>query len=480
MSSHLPDLPLLLADVPPALRQALAQEGLPTADARGGRAGRFVLFDSRSNRPMLRDGQIGIDVDFLRSSRSCDPFKALGDERAVYQEWQIGLLAVKESLARVDRASIRRRIVDDLRLQVEAAGGIWLRVSPFPHSYQSAFNLRLDHDEYDARDFEATLKAIAGYERSVSHYVCASTHAHHAGALARLRGSHVGSHGWWHHTYRERFDNRMNIRRGIDGLRSLGIEPIGFAAPHGRFNTGLLAALEELGVTHSSEFGLAYDDLPFFPRESTVLQIPVHPICLGICLEAARRTTHPSVNDVEAARTTLKHWLDVVARKHAAREPIFLYGHPDGRLGRFPWLLSELFAHVARLRGVWCTTLAGFEQWWRQRAAIEITAYRDEQSTRITAQGLPTGHRIALELCRGEQVAELELDAVQRSFSLASLPWRTRLGARVFNSAPTAASQGLRVGLHRYLDWERVTPIEEISTRTWRGWAKRTLRKVRA
>ena len=51
-------------------------------------------------------------------------------------------------------------------------------------------------------------------------------------------------------------------------------------------DAGLKAALEKLQVGHSSEFGLAYDDLPFWPRQSSVLQVPVHPVSLGIFLNA--------------------------------------------------------------------------------------------------------------------------------------------------------------------------------------------------
>src|SRR5207244_3181934 len=108
--------------------------------------------------------------------------------------------------------------------------------------------------------------------------VCGSTHESQPEALARLRGGDVGSHGYWHHTYADADDNLRNVARGIEVLRAAGIEPSGFVAPHGRFNGGLLDALQRLGVTHSSEFALAYDDWPFFPRGSSLLQIPVHPV----------------------------------------------------------------------------------------------------------------------------------------------------------------------------------------------------------
>lgn len=480
MNHPLPDLPLLLADVPWTLRQALAQEGVPWADQHGRLAGRFVLFDSRRGPAVLDRHQIAIDVHALRAGRRQDPFEALADERAACHQWQIRGLAVRETVARVDRAVVRERLLADLRILIEAAGGLWLRISPFPHPYRSAFNFRLDHDEYDAHDFAAALSAIAGYEHAVSHYVCASTHANCPEALARLRGAHVGSHGWWHHTYRQAADNVANIGRGIEGLRAAGVDPVGFAAPHGRFHRGLLTALVELGVTHSSEFGLAYDDLPFFPGQSDVLQIPIHPICLGICLEAARRLSERPVSERQAAEATLEHWRSIVADKHSAGEPIFLYGHPDGRLGRFPHLLRDVLSCVGQSPSVWCTTLAEFERWWRRRAGVRVSVMQRDAKIEVAADGLAPGHQPAIEFFRGNQVAALELDQAKLSFSPDALTWRRRQRRQPSCAPPVALAPTVRANLRLHLDWERVTPIEEINVTTWRGWAKRTLRRMRA
>lgn len=478
--NHLPELPLLLADVPAALRQALAQEGVPAVALRSGRAGKFVLFDSLRGQPALAEGQVAIDVRPPRAGSDCDPLAALADERSACHEWRIGGLAVRETVARMSRALARKRLLAFVRGQVEAAGGLWLCVSPYPRPYRGAFNFRLDHDDYNRDDFNAALTAIAGHEHAVSHYVCAATHVEHPEALRRLRDHHVGSHGWWHHTYRDTADNLLNIGRCIDALRASSIEPIGFVAPHGRFNAGLLAALEELGVTHSSEFSLAYDDLPFFPRESDVLQLPVHPICLGVCLETSRRTTDEPASDSRAADILLDHWRDIATQKHAAGQPMFFYGHPDGRLGRHPRVLRELLAHVGRLDGVWQTTLAGFERWWRQRAAIDITVARTDDGIEITAHALPAAHRARLEYVRGNQAAQIDLDLPRQTVRAEALRWQALPQPPAGESSPVVKSPGWRAELRRYLDWERVTPMEEISARTWRGWAKKTLRRVKA
>ena len=286
--TSLPLLPLVLDDVPQGLRQALAQEGVPCCDRRQGPAeGRFVLFDSRTQRRCpLGPGQVAIDVGRLRGRCSRDPFQELVDERAAAHQWQVGGLAITEEVAAVDKRAVRREVLDALRLRIEEQGGVWIRLAAFPFPYRSAFNFRLDYDHYHPDGFSSTLAAIAGSESSTSHYVNGSAFASCGDALARLRGLDVGSHGFWHHTYRTVEENLRNVGRGIATLNAAGIEPSGFVAPHGRFNRTLLIALETLGITHSSEFGLAYDELPFAVGSGAVLQIPIHPVCLEIFLEA--------------------------------------------------------------------------------------------------------------------------------------------------------------------------------------------------
>lgn len=289
MSEHdLPLLPLLLADVP-VVPCALGQEGIPVEHFEPqSLSGRFVLFDSsRAACPELTSDQVAIDVHALRGSSAEDPFALLDDEQSRRVRWWVGHLAVSEEVSRVDKRAARQQLLAGVRTLVEMAGGIWLRATAFPYPYRSAFNFRLDYDEYQAEDFATVLDIVAPHEECFSHFVCAASFENEPQALARLRGMDVGSHGYWHHTYDDLLENRRNVTRGVAVLRAHGIEPSGFVAPHGRFNRGLLAVLQELGVGHSSEFGLAYDELPFFPVDSNVLQVPVHPICLGICLEAA-------------------------------------------------------------------------------------------------------------------------------------------------------------------------------------------------
>lgn len=475
----LPLLPLLLDRPPAALRRALRQEGVPSADwGNAPHAGRFVLWDGAAQRrPPLAAGQTAIDVGAPRGSGE-DPLNVLADERSARRGWRVGPLPASEEVARVDKRAARRRLMARLQSAVEEAGGVWLRLAAYPHPYRSAFNFRFDHDGYVPEDFDAVLDAIAGHEGATTHYVCASTHAGHPAAMARLRGLDVGGHGWWHHTYRDGAENLANIRRGMEALADAGLAPAGFAAPHGRWNRGLAAALDAGGVTHSSEFALVYDDWPLEPPAGRALQLPIHPVCLGIALEAARR------RDNAPAPAEVTSWLEVYFRhaietKHRAGEPIFLYGHPDGRLGRFPRLLRETLDAAAALSGVWRTTHTQFAAWWRARLRAQVSVERRGDELLVGVENAPRGHALALECWKDNRVATVPLDRPAVRFQPAALSYVTRPTDDLPRGFLLDESPGLRQRVRRLLDWERVTPIDQLRSRTVRGWLKKSLRRLR-
>lgn len=483
--SRPPLLPLILAEVPPGLRIALAQEGVPVRPWRPGAPdGRFVLFDGRKTRcPRLGAGQVAVDVDRLRDGPGPDPMEALSDQRSQRHQWHVAGLDLVEEIARVDRRAVRRRLLGTLRARIEQAGGIWLCVAPYPFPYRSAFNFRFDYDQYDPSDFDAMLRAISGWESATSHFVNGAAYQGAGEALARLRGLDVGSHGFRHHTYRTEDENLHNVRRGIETLAAAGLAPRGFVAPHGRFNRQLLSALESLGVPYSSEFGLAYDELPFYPEGSEVLQVPVHPVSLGLFLDAVLRQRQPAPGEnavsVEAAVDAASHYFARVARaRYLAGEPVFFYGHPTGRLGRYPRLLRGVFETVSDLSGIWRTTLSEMRAWWRARAKVRLTVRHIGERYVVIVHHKPPGCRVAIEYWRGGHAALIPLDGSRVRLSPGALAFERRAAVSGgFRPVRVDRPEGLRSRVRRMLDWERETPVEEIGAGTWRNWAKRTLRQ---
>lgn len=472
--SKLPLLPLVLDDVPWGLRQMLAQEGIPTVsrDRRGVR-GRFLLYDSHNGpcqRPM--PGQIAIDIERLRASFDTDPFAEWADYRTWRCHWRLNDLSPSEEICRVDKRNVRRRLMARLRRIVERRGGVWLGISPYPFPYRSAFNLHIDYDQYDAGDFDRLQKSLEGRQEAVTHFVNGAAYESHGDALARLFGLDVGSHGFRHHTYRTFEENFRNVERGIRVLEEARLQPVGFTAPHGRFNRPLLEALERLEIGHSSEFAAAYDELPFLPAGSTVLQIPVHPICLGIILEAT------AASKESAVVAAIEHFRSAIQEKYSAREPIFLYGHPTGRLGRYPQLLESIFREIERRSDIWRVTMSEWAAWWRVRARTQLTVSREADYLVVDVAKDPSRFRLGLEYHRGRQVARLPLDRTNVRISPDAIPYEDRAEQSAFRPVRVDQSHGLRGRVQRWIDWERETPVEEIAPTNLRNVAKRTLRTL--
>ena len=477
--SNLPLLPLTLACDATEIKSALDQEGISTRLRGEGVEGKFLLYDSRDGRPSYAiEGQIPIDLDALRDDSEGDPLEALLNEQSSRHEWKIGELSVSECIAKVDKRSVRRRLMQRLRQRIEAAGGIWLRVAAYPFPYRSAFNFRVDYDEFEPGDFDRTLRALEGFEMASSHFVCGASYAQQPEALDRLRGLDVGSHGYYHHTYRDMDQNLRNIRRGIETLHEAGIEPCGFAAPHGRWNGHLQAALQQLGISHSSEFALAYDELPFFVGRGSTLQIPVHPFCLGSFLDAAGRSSSKRESVESAAGRAAEYLRDVARARYFAGEPVFLYGHPTRRLGRYPFVLLEVLTAVSGFGAVWMTTLSRFADWWRQRAELNLRVEWDGRRYIVRADGLPREYRVAIEYWRGNHVAPMPLDQPELCFAPEALAYQSRKPPDIPSAVRFDRPEGLKSRLRRYLDWERVTPMEELGGNGLRGVLKRTLRRI--
>ncbi len=478
-NAQLPVLPLLLGKVPSPLRTWLSQEGITYRDHLDSDAkGRFLLFDSRATpQPALSEGQVAIDVDRLRTGMREDPFEQWQRNETTRGWWKFGPLSFTEKIAEVDRRAIRVAAIHRLREIVEGAGGIWFRLSAFPYPYRGMFNFRVDYDEYDSNDFHETLSSLADYQAACSHFICGASYEAHPEALAQMRDFDVGAHGYHHHTYSDFESNLKNIRRSVEVLQSAGIKPSGFVAPHGRSSPGLLKALQHLGISHSSEFAMAYDELPFWPEDSSVLQIPVHPVCLGLFLDAARkRTGIDSLRPEQAADLAATYFARVARSKYLAGEPVMLYGHPTRRLGRHPQVLQSVLNEVAGFSAIWSASLTEITRWWRAREQVQVRVWAEGNTVVVQADRRPARYGLAGELIRGEHVAMVHLNARVVRFQSGALIYERRTAGDTPRPIRLDQAESIKNRIRRYVDWEKVTPVDEIDASSWRGWVKRAIR----
>lgn len=489
MPHSLPLLPLVLDRVPRGLRLALSQEGIPWVSRNvAAIAGRFVLFDSQARKgkgqiapTALSAGQTPIDVDMLCDGERIDPFDAMIDNQAMRFEWNLsmGTLAgptVSEEVARYDKRAIRARLLGRLQQQIESHAGLWLRLASVPFPYRTAFHLRVDHDDFDSDDFHQMFDVLAGYEDATTHYLNGRALEGVADeAVARLRGLDIGSHAYYHHTYHTESENFQNIQRGIETVRRLGLDPVGFVAPHGRFSPALDATVTKLGISHGGEFGLTYDDWPFWPGQMGVhlpssrqlhrtLQIPIHPICLGL---------------FDDSRMWLDYFIRTAEARYHAGEPLFFYGHPTGRLGHYPELLSQFLATIDQMEAVWKVTAQRMAEWWRMRSMVQLSVRREGEMIVVRREGPRPKFRLAVEAFRENRSALLEMDQPELRFSPESIVWQR---AASFDDLVRPTGRPCRLGLRdrfkRAIDWEKETPIEELHPNGWRGFCKRTIRRM--
>lgn len=477
-------LPLLLWKTPPGLELILGQEGIPfqvihEPHPLAFRGGRFVLYDSRTTPlaalgPLTTPQHVVIDVDRCRGTEPVDPFDALVDSSAAkmvwsYRGWQLG-----ERVARYPKAWIRRRLIAEIRRDVEAGGGIWMRLAPFPHPYRAAFSFRADLDESAPDDYWRFAMARTLLSDCCTHFVSTQAYQDHPEILADLSRYDTQSHGHYHFVYRDPESNLRNLERADSILRNHGVEVVGFAAPHGRWNRGLDEALETLGYEYSSDFQLGYDDLPFFPwkgdRFSRLLQVPIHPVCEGLFLDAGARDGH-LVGDYLAR---------VVREKIDREELAIVYGHPERRLGRMPEVLVGIHRVVADHPLVWRTTLTQLARWWLWRATRRfLVVARSDRRVEVQFDEWDQAYEVALEIQRGRFACRLPVRKPCMELSLDDLVFERRDPPEhcyVSPPLPDRQPPGIREVFRRAVDWETVTPIEELESATLAGRVKKGLR----
>jgi hypothetical protein len=476
-------LPLLLWKTPPGLELILGQEGVAFETVRDAhplsfRGGRIVLFDGRaassdSLQGLLTPDHIAIDIDYLRQGAAFDPLAALVDDRPARAVWTVGPWTLSERVARRPKAWIRRHLITRLRRRIAAAGGVWIRLAPFPYPYRSAFCFRADLDEPRPEDYHRFAAARAPLADCCTHFVSTHAYGHDRSVLNDLQHFDTQSHGHFHHVYREPQSNRLNMERAHRILRSFGFRPEGFAAPHGRWCPSLDDAMEDLGYSYSSDFQLGYDDFPFYPwkdgRFSRILQIPVHPVCEGLFIDAG-------VDDPQAIGEYL---CKVVAARLDAEELAIAYGHPERRLGRMPEVLAILARTLQERPLVWRMTFSELARWWRWRAERRwLVIPREGQRLEVQFDEWDSSFNLALEIHRGRFRSSLPVTGPKLSLRLSGLAYE-RLEEPEKGIEPpekAAGMVGLKQVLRTAIDWETVTPLSEIPRSSMPNRVKRGLR----
>ncbi|MBI5761188.1 MAG: hypothetical protein HZA46_21910 [Planctomycetales bacterium] len=417
----LPLLPLMLAGVPRLVSEALREVGVPVATlprvpliANG--CGRFVLFDSRSTTSLTRAN------------------------RAVEQGLQtIDLAAVLTCLDDAAHASpigpqaVLAKCMEHLKHEIEARGGVWLRVADYPFPYHSATSVAIGYPtEVVAAD------VLRNLPRNLlshwSHYISTRSRPEQLSCWREMPGADIG----W---LVEPDDLESSRRKTLTHwtTRAARFRDASVAV------RGLMLTTAGLRLPATRDlvpFGLGYsghpDCLPACrmengSRESTVDWVQLGTITLRDAITAALRdfTFESSSRSAKVvddrldsdhvlapddgelfeslSDTTRSESLHEWVRAHyLAGEPLFLVATADTpSLGT---ALRQVHAAATRCPLMWQPSIGEFVRWWRLRQQLALQVWRRDGVYEIQVQGPAADHAPwAIEIWKGGHVATLPL-----------------------------------------------------------------------
>lgn len=277
----------------------------------------------------------------------------------------------------------------------------------FPERQRSLFAFRVDTDGARREDIDELYVLAREHDVSISWYLDTKSHESWLAHFGSMSGQEFGLHCFEHHTYETMDANLRNIEKGLRLMESAGLKAYGFSAPYGQWNRGLAQAIGRAGFLYSSEFSFVYDAFPLYPHNdvgvSSVLQVPIHPICVG----SLRRAGYPESRMREYFRT-------VVHQKHSRGEPLFFYHHPADRHRE---VIKDLFRTAGDL-GIRSTTMRAYAEWWKERLNSSFEVEFDGRRLRVAWEG-DTSVSLRIHSADGRQA----LVAPEGEIDTVSLPW---------------------------------------------------------
>jgi len=361
---------------------------------------RYILaadgFSSAGMIDLETDGLVPREANVLRTPRNTfavfagewkggvavvlpfDPAEALSDVRAGFRNFYLNRDRLPwERVSLVGKGGVRRLVRDALIYLHRMRGFPYVHAWYYPDGHPNTFIFRIDTDGAGEEDINSLYSLLDEYRLPASWFLDVKTQGGMLRRYHEFAGHEIGVHCDEHRIFRTESENRANIERAISAMRAAGHQPAGFAAPYGYWDLFLGNVIDELGFAYSSEFSWAYDTLPGAPvtpaGEYRTLQVPIHPVSVGIL----RRAGCPSA-------AMAKYFASAVRQRMRTGDPMFFYHHPSHR----EWgVMRELFKG-ARDAGVPAMTMGEFAGWWSKRRASRVSV-RSERGSLMIEPGKP-------------------------------------------------------------------------------------------
>ncbi|NQT30018.1 MAG: polysaccharide deacetylase family protein [Candidatus Saganbacteria bacterium] len=236
-----------------------------------------------------------------------------------------------------------------------------------PRDARGLFLFRVDADIFLEEGHKLFLESARKYGIKSSWFVNIEGYKESPNAIKELVADplvEVQSHAFKHQVYNSQKENLVNLKKAEDYIEKFVQRRVkGVVAPYGEWNQNFQKALEELGYSYSSEFSLAFDCAPFYPvingKVSSVLQIPIHPVCTGSFIYSRL-----------AVDTVCAYFENHIRARYANHLPIILYGHPnDDDISYNRKVLDCIFSCIASLDGIKSMNFSEYFKWWTKERA---------------------------------------------------------------------------------------------------------------
>jgi len=232
-----------------------------------------------------------------------------------------------------------------------------------PESTKQLFGFRIDTDFATDEEITTLYKLCRKYNIRATWFVEVKSRKERLDIFREMENQEIALHCFNHRLSRSRAQQSRDIMEALRYMKLADLHPKGYAAPYGEWRPWLPELLRDYGFEYSSEFGLAYDALPFFPPgeklETLPPQIPIHPISVNRLKHA-----HHTPSQMTA------YYLDVLYRNNRSYTPTYLYHHPSqGHLN----VWEAVFRNV-REKNIPVMSMGDYAAWWKRRSLLNWSA----------------------------------------------------------------------------------------------------------
>jgi len=266
-----------------------------------------------------------------------------------------------EQVSWVSKGNLLKLVSRSLEILHHQRGLPFVHKWYFPKDSQTIFSWRIDTDYANKREIEHLYNLIKSYEVPATWFVDIKSQKEFLPMFKQMEGQEIGIHCYAHETYEDYERNIVNIRMAIESFANVGLRASGFAAPFGKWNSGISRTINECGFDYSSEFSYDYDNVPSFPivveKKSAAMQLPVHPISIG----SLRRLGFEE-------SMMIQYYHRLMETKLMNREPVILYHHPKNGNDA---VVKSIFEFV-KSHNMKTYRMIDYANWWKRRHQLKM------------------------------------------------------------------------------------------------------------